>query len=97
MEQLENLARLEEAIDKLLHSQQELRKEKTLLLAKLARQEEESAELRRQLEDIQGERGKIHQRVAGLIDSIEKWEKMTGDKDTADESGSKPAESKTLF
>jgi len=97
MEQLENLARLEEAIDKLLRSQQELHQEKALLLAKLARQEQETAELRRQLEDIQGERGKIHQRVAGLIDSIEKWEKMTGAKGAIEEPGTKSGESKTLF
>ncbi len=97
MEQLENLARLEEAIDKLLRSQQGMQQEKALLLAKLARQEQETAELRRQLEDAQGERGKIHQRVAGLIESIEKWEKMTGTQGVAEESGAMPGEGKTLF
>jgi len=97
MEQLENLARLEEAIDKLLRSQQEMQQEKLQLQANLARQEQETTELRRQLEDVQGERGKIHQRVAGLIDSIEKWEKMSGAKGQVDESGAETAEGKTLF
>jgi septal ring factor EnvC (AmiA/AmiB activator) len=97
MEQLENLARLEEAIDKLLRSQQEMQQEKVQLQAKLARQEQEAAELRQQLEDALGERGKIHQRVAGLIDSIEKWEKMSGGLGQTEEAGTKAAESKTLF
>ena len=96
MDQLENLARLEEAIDKLLHSQQEIRQEKVQLQEKLARQEQETAELRKQLEDAQGERGKILKRVAGLIDSIEKWEKTAGAKVT-EGAGTKSGEGKTLF
>lgn len=97
MEQLENLARLEEAIDKLLGSQRETQQEKARLVALLAQREQEVAELRQQIEAVQGERSKIHQRVAGLIDSIERWEKTTGAKDLADEVAGKAGEGKTLF
>jgi predicted nuclease with TOPRIM domain len=97
MEQLENLARLEEAIDKLLDSQREMQQEKTRLTALLAQREQEVTNLRQQLEAVQGERSQIHQRVAGLIDSIEKWEKLSGSKGQAEEAGAKVSEGKTLF
>jgi len=75
MEQVESLAKLEEAIDKLLTTMQELKKEKSQLEAKLEEKEQEVFEYKQQLDTLQSERSRIHQRVAGLITSIDKWEK----------------------
>ena len=101
MEQVENLARLEEAIDKLLVAMQELKKEKSDLEARLEGKEQEAFELKQQLETLQSERSRIHQRVAGLITSIDKWEKTTEAKPAAKaKAGSQVSlagEGKTLF
>lgn len=77
MEQVESLARLEEAIEKLLTTMQEMKKEKSRLEIKLEEKEQESFELKQQLDTLQSERSRIHQRVSGLINSIDKWEKST--------------------
>lgn len=101
MEQVENLARLEEAIDKLLAAMQELKKEKSDLEARLEGKEQEAFEFKQQLETLQSERSRIHQRVAGLITSIDKWEKTTDSKPAAKVKSGHPAtlpgEGKTLF
>ncbi len=97
MEQVENLALLEEAIDKLLKSLQEVRQEKLQLLARLEKQEKEATELRQQVEDIQGERSRIHQRVAGLIETIDKWEKASGGQEQSGAARSKSGDGQTLF
>ena len=104
MEQVESLARLEEAIDNLLTSMQEMKKEKSQLEARLEEKEQETSELKQQLESLQSERSRIHQRVAGLISSIDKWEKSTElkpadikAKTTATSPVSQPSEGKTLF
>lgn len=103
MEQVESLARLEEAIDKLLTSMQEMKKEKTQLEAKLEEKEQEAFELKQQLDTLQSERSRIHQRVTGLISSIDKWEKTAEPKAPAKVKAQVPAqagqpgEGKTLF
>jgi len=101
MEQVENLARLEEAIDKLLDAMQEMKNEKIQLEARLEEKEHEAFELKQQLETLQSERSRIHQRVAGLITSIDKWEKTTDGKPATKVKAGLPAiqpgESKTLF
>jgi len=103
MEQVESLARLEEAIDKLLTTLQEMKKEKSQLEAKLEEKDQEAFELKQQLDTLQSERSRIHQRVSGLINSIDKWEKSTEAK--APDKGKpqvhvpavQPGEGKTLF
>ncbi|NTV14622.1 MAG: DUF904 domain-containing protein [Desulfobulbaceae bacterium] len=101
MEQVENLARLEEALDKLLGAMQEMKDEKIQLEAQLEEKEQEAFELKQQLETMQSERSRIHQRVAGLITSIDKWEKTADVKPAAKAKISLPAtqpgEGKTLF
>lgn len=103
MEQVESLARLEEAIEKLLTTMQEMKKEKSQLEAKLEEKSQESFELKQQLDTLQSERSRIHQRVSGLINSIDKWEKSTEAKGPAKgkhqaplQTG-QPGEGKTLF
>ncbi len=101
MEQAENLATLEEAIDKLLGAMQEMKNEKMQVEARLEEKEQEAFELKQQLETLQSERSRIHQRVAGLITSIDKWEKTTEVKHSAkvkaNPSASLPGEGNTLF
>jgi len=103
MEQVESLARLEEAIDKLLTTMQEMKKEKSQLEAKLAEQEQDAFELKQQLDTLQSERSRIHQRVTGLISSIDQWEKMAEPKAAAKAKtpipapAGQPVEGKTLF
>ncbi len=102
MEQVESLARLEEAIDKLLTTMQEMKKEKSQLEAKLEEKEQEAFELKQQLDTLQSERSRIHQRVSGLISSIDKWEKTTEPKapaksKTTPSPAGQVAEGKTLF
>lgn len=101
MEQVESLARLEEAIDKLLTTMQEMKKEKTQLEARLEEKEQEAFELKQQLDTLQSERSRIHQRVSGLISSIDKWEKTAEPKAPAKgkaHAQAQPAEGgKTLF
>jgi peptidoglycan hydrolase CwlO-like protein len=103
MEQVESLARLEEAIDKLLTTMQEMKLEKSQLESKLEEKEQETFELKQQLDTLQSERSRIHQRVTGLISSIDKWE-MTAEpkapakgKATASAQAGLPGEGKTLF
>lgn len=103
MEQVESLARLEEAIDKLLTTMQEMKKEKSQLEAKLEEKEQEAFELKQQLDTLQSERSRIHQRVTGLISSIDKWEKLAEPKAAAKgktqgpAQAGQPGEGKTLF
>lgn len=103
MEQVESLARLEEAIDKLLTTMQEMKKEKSQLEAKLEEKEQEAFELKQQLDTLQSERSRIHQRVTGLISSIDKWEKLAEPKAVAKvktpgpAQAGQPGEGKTLF
>jgi len=101
MEQVENLARLEEAIDKLLIALQEMKNEKGQLEVRLEEKEQEAFELKQQLETLQSERSRIHQRVAGLITSIDKWEKTADVKPSVKVKAtlpvSQPVEGKTLF
>lgn len=103
MEQVESLARLEEAIDKLLTTLQEMKKEKSQLEAKVEEKEQEAFELKQQLDTLQSERSRIHQRVSGLINSIDKWEKTTEAKGAAKAKPQasvpavQPGEGKTLF
>jgi len=101
MEHVENLARLEEAIDNLLAAMQELKDEKAQVETRLEEKEQEAFELKQQLETLQSERSRIHQRVAGLITSIDKWEKGVDVKPTvkakANPPTNLPGEGKTLF
>ena len=103
MEQVESLARLEEAIDKLLTTLQEMKQEKSQLETKLEEKEQEAFELKQQLDTLQSERSRIHDRVSGLISSIDKWEKLAEPKVAAKAKPQGPAqtvppvEGKTLF
>ena len=96
MENVENLAQLEAAVDKLLTAINEMKQEKLVLKARLDSRDQEIVSLKQQLQVLQGERSQIEQRVIGLLGSIDKWEKLNESSDVAEESGT-VAEGKTLF
>ena len=96
MENIENLALLEAAVDKLLTAINEIKQEKLLLKDRLDGRDQEIATLKEQLQDLQRERSQIGQRVNSLLNSIDKWEKLTETVDVVEKSGP-VAEGKTLF
>ena len=96
MENIENLALLEAAVDKLLTAINEIKQEKLLLKDRLDGRDQEIATLKGQLQDLQRERSQIGQRVNSLLNAIDKWEKLTETVDVVEKSGP-VAEGKTLF
>jgi prefoldin subunit 5 len=94
MENIENLAQLEAAVDKLLTAINEIKQEKILLEDRLAGRDQEIVKLKEQLQVLQSERSQIGQRVNSLLSSIDKWEKSNETVAVAEESGMKE---KTLF
>jgi septal ring factor EnvC (AmiA/AmiB activator) len=96
MENIENLAMLEAAVDKLLHAINEMKQEKLEFTAQLDRKNQEITDLQQQLQIFQSERTQIEQRVTGLLGSIEKWEKLNEPPAVVEKSGA-DVEEKTLF
>lgn len=96
MENIENLEDLEKAVDKILRTLKDLRQENLVLEARVASRDQELSTLKQKLESLQGERNQIHQRVAGLITSIDKWEKLN-ESQSVPESAGAGVEEKKLF
>ncbi len=74
MSQNEDLARLESIVEKMIASFEELKQEKAGLESQLHQKNNEIRELRDTLNGLQQEKATIHDRVTGLLGSIEKWE-----------------------
>ena len=96
MDSIESLAYLEEVVEKMLATLKNMRQEKLVLEARVESRDQEITTLKEELANLQGERGQIQQRVAGLISSIEKWEKLNESKATVEPTAS-VIEEKTLF
>ena len=96
MDSIESLAHLEEVVEKMLVTLKGNKQEKLVLEARVESRDQEIATLKEQLASLQGERGQIQQRVAGLISSIEQWEKLN-ESNTAVEPSGTAIEEKTLF
>ncbi|MFO7605511.1 MAG: hypothetical protein R6W72_04340 [Desulfurivibrionaceae bacterium] len=96
MENIENLTRLEAAVEKLLNTVIEMKQEKLAFEASLASKEQEIETLSQELQAFQVERSKIENKVNGLLNAIEKWENLNG---SAESSGVDEASTveKTLF
>lgn len=75
MEYEEDLKKLESNVEKMLHSLDSVQGDKIKLQADIARLEQEKKELEEQVKRLKDEKKSIHQRVSGLLGSIEKWEK----------------------
>jgi len=75
MEQNEDLARLEQFVEKLIGSHEQLKDKYNELQAQLQAKQQEIAELQEKIKSLQKDRDIMHNRVTGLIDRIDDWEK----------------------
>lgn len=75
----EDISRLEQYVENLLTSYNELKKEHQALELRLQESESENKELQENLAGLQDARQVMRSRVTGLIDRIETWEKGAGD------------------
>lgn len=76
MEQNEDLARLEQFVEKLIESHNQLKKEKNEIMVQMQERQQEISELQEKLKNLQEDRSTIQNRVIGLIDRIDEWEKV---------------------
>ena len=86
MEYDEDLKKLESNVEKMLNSLDSVQGDKIRLQADITRLEQDKRGLEEQVKRLKEEKKNIHQRVSGLLGSIEKWEKSV-----ALESGSPPS------
>lgn len=75
MESNEDLARLEQFVEKLILSHNQLKNENSEMNAQLLAKQQEVVELRERVKDLQEDKSVVHSRVTGLIDRINDWEK----------------------
>lgn len=68
------LERLERSVERLLDGYNTLLQEKVALTELVASKSAEISELRETVASLQGDKVSIHQRVSGLLSSIEAWE-----------------------
>jgi len=76
MEHNKDLARLEQLVEKLLISHNQLKKEKDEMLSELQGKQQELLELQEKVKSLQEDRTAMHSQVTGLIDRIGEWEKI---------------------
>ena len=88
MDNGEDLGRLEQFVERLLASHNQLKSENHETKMLLQQKEQEIAELKEMNKDLQENRSVMHDRVTGLIDRIDEWEKVLGNAETAQAEGS---------
>ena len=76
MENSEDLGRLEQFVERLLASHNQLKSENHEIKALLQQKEQEILELKEMKKGLQEDRSVMHDRVSGLIDRIDEWEKV---------------------
>lgn len=76
------LKKLESNVEKMLSNLDSAQEDKIRLQADVARLEQEKKGLEEQVKCLKDEKKTIHQRVSGLLGTIEKWEKATKVSDT---------------
>jgi len=72
----DDLARLEQFVEKLVGNHNQLKKEKKELTVQLQEKQQEIIELQEKVKNLQEDRGVMHNQVTGLIDKIGEWEKV---------------------
>jgi len=88
MEEREDLRKLEDIVEKLISAYNNLKSDKQDVEESLLQSQIENEQLQSQLSQLQEERSHVHDRVAGLLGTIEEWEKtqnLTVTDDTAEE------------
>ena len=96
MEQNEDLARLEQFVDKLIGSHEKLKNENSEIKAQLQAKQQEIDELQEKIKNLQEDRSIMHNRVIGLIGRIDEWEKAFGDEEPGKNSSSGDAKAQNL-
>jgi predicted nuclease with TOPRIM domain len=75
MEQNLDLARLEQFVEKLIESHNQLKNENNEMQVQLKAKQQEISELHEKMKNLQEDRSVMHDRVTGLIGRIDEWEK----------------------
>ena len=96
MENNEDLARLEQFVEKLIGSHNQLKKEKDEMTAQMQEKQQEIAELQEMVKSLQEDRGVMHNQVTGLIDRIGEWEKVFDQEDPGQSSKSENEQTQNL-
>ena len=100
MIETEDLGRLENVVEKLLADFNDLKVEKNKLENLLQQKNNEIEELQEAFGKVNSEQTQVHQRVSGILSSIEKWEQHQSSQgqDAPEEKGDEtPAASPQLF
>lgn len=74
MKNNEELVRLEQFVDNLLTKYRKLQETHRTLEARMAEQEAECTRLKETISELRSERSEVGNRVAGLLERIERWE-----------------------
>ena len=96
MEHNEDLTRLEQFVEKLVESHNQLKNENTEINSQLQAKQQEITELQEVLKNLQEDRNIMHNRVTGLIDRIDEWEKVIDQKESGPNSDSVGTKKKNL-
>ena len=96
MEHNEDLARLEQFVEKLVDSHNQLKKEKNEILVQVQEKQQEIAQLQEMLKSLQEDRSVMHNQVTGLIDRIGEWEKVFDQDGPGEDSNSGDGQTKNL-
>jgi len=96
MENSEDLARLEQFVEKLIGSHNQLKKEKNEMMAQMQEKHQEIAELQEMVKSLQEDRSVMHNQVTGLIDRIGEWEKVLDKEEAGQNSNSEEGRTQNL-
>ncbi|MCD6388486.1 MAG: hypothetical protein J7L69_03655 [Desulfobulbaceae bacterium] len=91
MEDREDLKKLENIVEKLISAYNNLKTDKHDVEEMLLQSQNENEQLQNQLSQLQDEKSHVHDRVVGLLGTIEDWEKtqnltISDDSDDSDDS-----------
>ncbi len=75
MEHNEDLARLELYVEKLIDSHNQLKNKNSEMYDQLQAKQQEITDLQEMVKNLQDDRSVMHNRVSGLLDRIDEWEK----------------------
>ena len=96
MEHNEDLARLEQFVEKLITSHNQLKNKNGEINVQLQAKQQEIAELQEMIKNLQEDRSVMHNRVTGLLDRIDDWEKTFAQEGSGQNSSSGNGESQSL-
>lgn len=96
MENNEDLVRLEQFVERLIGSHNQLKKEKNEMMLQVQKKQQEIAELQETVKSLQGDRTVMHNQVTGLIDRIGEWEKIFDQEGAGQNSDSEAGQARNL-